>query len=100
MAPKVNKEKGVASSSHGSKRARRTSDVEYEYMRMTPQPLRRYGLRWVTKRVGPRYEEPLDDDVAIEDKIVRVNSDIKSSDDNDEDSEMGEATLAHIDDEE
>ncbi|MCD9642874.1 hypothetical protein HAX54_029916 [Datura stramonium] len=51
-------------------------------------------------RVRPRYEEPLDDDVAAEDKMARVDSDIESSDKDEEDSEMGKAALAPIDDEE
>ncbi|MCE3216513.1 hypothetical protein HAX54_006759 [Datura stramonium] len=45
-------------------------------------------------RVGPGYEEPLDDDVSMEDEMTRVDSDLESSDDNEEDSEMGEAALA------
>ncbi|MCD7450681.1 hypothetical protein HAX54_007967 [Datura stramonium] len=192
MAPKVNKGKGVASSSHGSKRARRPSEDEHENVNMAPPPLRRYGLRWshgkdriltlglgfmfnapvdcnlnmgvdVTKTkepegidgpvltvnernaridnmfihlygmqmlqlrmngvieeqlkqlnidyplsehsrtlysVGPGQEEPLDDDVAMEDEMTRVYSDIESSDDDEEDSEMGEAALAPTNDEE
>ncbi|MCD9641343.1 hypothetical protein HAX54_027497 [Datura stramonium] len=40
------------------------------------------------------YEEALDDDVATEDDMAKVESDIESSDDNEEDSEMGEAALA------
>ncbi|MCE3050335.1 hypothetical protein HAX54_046925, partial [Datura stramonium] len=55
MAPKVNKGKGVASSSHGSKRVRRTSEEELEDVRMAPQPLRRYGLRWVTEQEGKKW---------------------------------------------
>ncbi|MCD9640278.1 hypothetical protein HAX54_025480 [Datura stramonium] len=51
-------------------------------------------------RVGPGFEEPLDDDVATEDEMARVDSDMESSDDNEEDSEMGEASLAPTDDEE
>ncbi|MCD7458034.1 hypothetical protein HAX54_036967 [Datura stramonium] len=50
MAPKVRKGKGVAFSSHGSKRARRPSEEEHEDVSMTPPPLRRYGLHWVTKK--------------------------------------------------
>ncbi|MCD7448530.1 hypothetical protein HAX54_043460 [Datura stramonium] len=140
MAPKVNKGKGVASSIHGSKRARRPNEEEHEDVSMAPPPLRRYGLCWITEkealtvnernaridnmlshlygmqmlqlrmngvteeqlqhlnidytlskhsralcRVGPGYEEPLDGDVATEDEIVRVDSDIESTDDDDED---------------
>ncbi|MCD9646557.1 hypothetical protein HAX54_036477 [Datura stramonium] len=55
MAPKVNKEKGVDSSSHGSKRARRPSEEEHQDVRMAPPPLRRYGLRWVTKKEGKKW---------------------------------------------
>ncbi|MCD9643798.1 hypothetical protein HAX54_031497 [Datura stramonium] len=50
MAPKVNKGKGLASSSHGSKRARTTSEEEHEDVSMVPQPLRQYGLCWVTEK--------------------------------------------------
>ncbi|MCE3050563.1 hypothetical protein HAX54_047523 [Datura stramonium] len=50
MAPKVNKGKEVASSSQGSKRERTTSEGEHEDDRITPQPLRRYGLRWITEQ--------------------------------------------------
>ncbi|MCD7451734.1 hypothetical protein HAX54_013215 [Datura stramonium] len=47
------------------------------------------------------YGEPLDDDdVATEDEMARINSDLESSDDNEEDSEMGKAALAPTDDEE
>ncbi|MCD9639613.1 hypothetical protein HAX54_024248 [Datura stramonium] len=125
MTPKVNKGKGVASSSHGSKRARRPNEEEHEDMSMAPQPLRRYGLRWQRMngvieeklqqlnidyplsehsralcRVGPGYEEPLDVDVATEDEMARVDSDIESSDDDEKDFEMGESALAPIYDEE
>ncbi|MCD9638493.1 hypothetical protein HAX54_022493 [Datura stramonium] len=41
-------------------------------------------------RVGPRFEEPLDDDLATKDEMVRVDSDIESSDAEEKDSEMGE----------
>ncbi|MCD7452517.1 hypothetical protein HAX54_017204, partial [Datura stramonium] len=50
MAPKVNKGKGVASSSYGSKRERRTSEEKNEDVRMAPYPLRQCRLRWVTKK--------------------------------------------------
>ncbi|MCE5166426.1 hypothetical protein HAX54_019248, partial [Datura stramonium] len=50
MAPEVRKEKGVASSSHGSKRAMRPSEDEHKDVNMAPPPLRRYGLRWVTEK--------------------------------------------------
>ncbi|MCD7472357.1 hypothetical protein HAX54_013515 [Datura stramonium] len=205
MAPKLSKGKGVASSIHGSKRARRPSKEEHEDMSMAPPPLRRYDLHriltldlglmfnasddcnfnmvrefftnWIPKersnqvkirgqiiefapkalnrllgipnidpqpfvdmakkppyrnirhtlcgpnsvarwtrhqqfgltseralaalcRVGPGYEEPLNDDVATEDAMARVDSDIESSDDDEEDSDMGEATLSPTDDEE
>ncbi|MCD9641464.1 hypothetical protein HAX54_027659 [Datura stramonium] len=50
MAPKVNKGKGLASSSHGSKRTRTISEEEHEDVSMAPPPLRRYSLRWVTKK--------------------------------------------------
>ncbi|MCD9642812.1 hypothetical protein HAX54_029831 [Datura stramonium] len=121
MAPKVNKGKGVASSSHGSKRARRPSEGEHEDVRMAPPPLRRHlRINGVNEeqlqqlnmdyplsehlralcRVGPGYEEPLDYDVAMEDEMARVDSYIESSDDNEEDFEMGEASLAPTEDKE
>ncbi|MCD7471462.1 hypothetical protein HAX54_011915 [Datura stramonium] len=187
MSPKVNKGKGVASTSHVSKRARRTGEEKHKDVRMTPQPLRQYRLYWVMEqegkkcfvfdapgdcnlnmvreflenwmprersyqvkirgqiiefapislnrllgtpqvdpqpfvnivkkppykdtrhtmcgpnsvaRVGAGFEEPLDDDVATEDEIARVNSDIESIDDNEEDSEMGKPALAPTDDKE
>ncbi|MCD9558368.1 hypothetical protein HAX54_015718 [Datura stramonium] len=80
MTPKVNKGKGVASSSHGSKRARRPSEEEHQDLRMnrvTEQQLQQLNIDYPLSehlralcRVGPRYEEPLDDDVATEDKMV------------------------------
>ncbi|MCE3052353.1 hypothetical protein HAX54_052384 [Datura stramonium] len=86
MAQKVNKGKGLSSSSHGSKRARRTSEEENEDVRMAPQYLRRYGLRWVIEQE--------------ENEITRVDLEIEYSDDNEEDSEFGEVALSPIDDEE
>ncbi|MCD9644108.1 hypothetical protein HAX54_032086, partial [Datura stramonium] len=50
MAPKVSKGKGVASSIHESKRARRPSEEEHEDVSMAPPPLKRYGLRWVMEK--------------------------------------------------
>ncbi|MCD9642064.1 hypothetical protein HAX54_028662 [Datura stramonium] len=55
MAQKINKGKGLASSSQGSKRARTTSEEEHEDVNMAPQPLRRYGLRWVTEKEGKKW---------------------------------------------
>ncbi|MCD9638895.1 hypothetical protein HAX54_023067, partial [Datura stramonium] len=55
MAPKVNKGKGLASSSHVSKRERTTSEEEHEDVSMAPLPLRRYGLRWVIEKEGKRW---------------------------------------------
>ncbi|MCD7470757.1 hypothetical protein HAX54_010863 [Datura stramonium] len=52
--------------------------------------VREFLANWMSKeRVGPGYEEPLDDDVATEDEMARVDSDIESSDEEEEDSEMG-----------
>ncbi|MCD9560400.1 hypothetical protein HAX54_019073 [Datura stramonium] len=45
-------------------------------------------------RVGPGFEEPLDDDVATEDEMAKVDFDIESSDAKEEDSEMGEAAFS------
>ncbi|MCD7469014.1 hypothetical protein HAX54_007629, partial [Datura stramonium] len=50
MVPKVNKGKGLASSSHGSKRERRPSEEEHENVSMAPPPLRRYDCCWDTKK--------------------------------------------------
>ncbi|MCE3216640.1 hypothetical protein HAX54_007290, partial [Datura stramonium] len=50
--------------------------------------------------VETEFEEPLDDDVAAEDEIARVDSIIESSDVEEDDSEMGEAAFAPTDDEE
>ncbi|MCE3214879.1 hypothetical protein HAX54_000198 [Datura stramonium] len=73
MAPKPSKEKGLASSSHGSKRARRTSEEEHEDGTTTIEALwAPLGHR--ARRVGPGFEEPLDDDVATEDVMTRVDS--------------------------
>ncbi|MCD7450373.1 hypothetical protein HAX54_005716, partial [Datura stramonium] len=55
MAQKVNKGKGIASSSHGSKRARRPSEEEHEDVSMAPPPLRRYDLRWVMEKEGKKW---------------------------------------------
>ncbi|MCD7455026.1 hypothetical protein HAX54_026809 [Datura stramonium] len=49
--------------------------------------------------VGPGFEEPLDDDVATKDEMVRVESDIESRDAVEEDPEMGETALSPTDDE-
>lgn len=48
-------------------------------------------------RVGPGFEEPLDDDLATEDEMARVDSDIES-DAEEEDSEMWEAACAPTND--
>ncbi|MCD7458173.1 hypothetical protein HAX54_037465 [Datura stramonium] len=47
--------------------------------------------------LGLEFEKPLD--VAIEEEMARVDSGIESTDAEEEDSEMGEAALAPIDDE-
>ncbi|MCD7450605.1 hypothetical protein HAX54_007401, partial [Datura stramonium] len=97
MEPKVNKGKELLLQSMGLKRARRPSEEEHEDVSMEPLPLRRYGLRCVKEKqdvsrceheVFP-HTEPLNDDVAMEHEMSRVDSDIESSDDDDEDSEMG-----------
>ncbi|MCD7458298.1 hypothetical protein HAX54_037826, partial [Datura stramonium] len=43
-------------------------------------------------RVGPGFEEPLDDDDAMDEEQARVDSDLESDDDED-DSKIGEATF-------
>ncbi|MCE0481829.1 hypothetical protein HAX54_039912 [Datura stramonium] len=96
MAPKFNKAKGVASSSHGNKSSRRTQEEPVEDESMLQQPPRHYGLHWVTEQEG--FEEPFDDDDATDEEQVRVNSNFESDDDGD-DFEMGEAIFAHTDDE-
>ncbi|MCD7457882.1 hypothetical protein HAX54_036495, partial [Datura stramonium] len=50
IAPKPIKGKGVTSSSHGSKRSKRANEEEHDDLSLPQQPLRRYGLRWVTKQ--------------------------------------------------
>ncbi|MCE2054921.1 hypothetical protein HAX54_041640 [Datura stramonium] len=50
MVPKPSKGKGVSSLSHGSKRPKRTSEEEQNDMSSLQQPLRRYGLCWVTEK--------------------------------------------------
>ncbi|MCE3216605.1 hypothetical protein HAX54_007110 [Datura stramonium] len=45
-------------------------------------------------RVGPGFEEPLDDDIATDDEMACVDSDIEFEDDDEEDPKMEEATLA------
>ncbi|MCD7458389.1 hypothetical protein HAX54_038077 [Datura stramonium] len=54
MTPKSSKGKGVASSSHGSKRSKRASEEEHDDVSIPQQPLRRYGLHWVTEKKEPR----------------------------------------------
>ncbi|MCE3049687.1 hypothetical protein HAX54_045524 [Datura stramonium] len=63
MAPKPSKGKGVASSSHGSKRSKRASEEQNE-------------------------DEPLDDDDTTDEEQARIDSDLESDDDKD-DSEIG-----------
>ncbi|MCD7450304.1 hypothetical protein HAX54_005146 [Datura stramonium] len=46
-------------------------------------------------RVGPGFEKPIDDDMATEDEMVRVDSDIKSSDPEEKDFEMGKLLFPH-----
>ncbi|MCD7457811.1 hypothetical protein HAX54_036250 [Datura stramonium] len=101
MEPKPSKWKEVTSSCHGSKRSMRVN----EDVSLPQQPLRCFGLHWVTKqevstycRVDPEFEEFLNDDDATDEEVTRVDSDIESDDDKD-DSKMGEAALAPTDDE-
>ncbi|MCD9559646.1 hypothetical protein HAX54_017781 [Datura stramonium] len=163
MASKVIKGKGVASPSHESKIARRTSKEEHQDVRKAPPQLKRYGLHSVTEqedriftlglgfvfdapgeynlnmvkeflvnwmpkermngvteeqlqqlnmdyplsehsralcRVWAVYEKPLYDDMSTEDEMARVDQNIESSEDNEEDSEMEEASLSPTNDEE
>ncbi|MCD7463942.1 hypothetical protein HAX54_051728 [Datura stramonium] len=51
-------------------------------------------------RVRLGFEDPLDDDVAIEDETTRVDSDIEYSADDDKAFEMGEDALSPMDNEE
>ncbi|MCD7447058.1 hypothetical protein HAX54_022408 [Datura stramonium] len=50
MAPKVNKEKGVASSSHGTKRSRETREAPIEDAIIPQQPPWSYGLHRVMEQ--------------------------------------------------
>ncbi|MCE3050519.1 hypothetical protein HAX54_047413 [Datura stramonium] len=52
MAPKANKGKGVASSSHGNKRSRMGQGLPNENTSMPPQPPRNYRVFWITKEEG------------------------------------------------
>ncbi|MCD7473024.1 hypothetical protein HAX54_014567 [Datura stramonium] len=85
MVQKPSKGKGVASSNHGLKRPKRTSEEEQDDMTSPEQPLRRYGIHWITEQE--------------EDEMARVDSDIEYSDAEEEDYEMGEAALELTDDE-
>ncbi|MCD9638339.1 hypothetical protein HAX54_022235 [Datura stramonium] len=114
VASKPRKGKGVASSSHGSKRSRRDNKEEHDdervcliYALMIGMPINVWEIiedvlrRAMVKkghRVEPGLEEPLDDDVATNEEMVRVDSYIESDDD-EEDSEMGEAAFAPTNDE-
>ncbi|MCD9646823.1 hypothetical protein HAX54_037009 [Datura stramonium] len=84
MAPKASKEKGVASSGYGECNL----NIVMEFLANLD----------LMERFGPRFDEPLDDVDAIDEERARVNSDLESDDDED-DSEMGEVALALIDDE-
>ncbi|MCD7446324.1 hypothetical protein HAX54_002187 [Datura stramonium] len=90
MAPKVNKGKGVASSIHEKEEAvyRLAYDPRGIDMTKTKEP-KDYSLSKHSRSlciVGPGYEESVDDDVATEDELARVDSDIKCSDYNEEES--------------
>ncbi|MCD7470390.1 hypothetical protein HAX54_010202 [Datura stramonium] len=100
------------------KGSRRANEEDHDDVSLPQQPLRHFGICWVTDqeaataqhrlslsehsralcRVGPGFEEPLDDDVATDEEIARVESYIESDDD-DEDYEMGEAALSPTNDE-
>ncbi|MCD7469733.1 hypothetical protein HAX54_008909 [Datura stramonium] len=69
-------------------------------MRRSDNVVKSMKRRSSDAQVGPGFEDPLDDDVSIEDEMARVDSDIESSDDEEEHSEMGEATLAPTDNKE
>ncbi|MCD7453861.1 hypothetical protein HAX54_022357 [Datura stramonium] len=51
-------------------------------------------------KVGPGFKDPLDDDVATEHKMARVDLNIEFSDDKEEDFEMGEAAVTPKDEKE
>ncbi|MCD9644455.1 hypothetical protein HAX54_032671 [Datura stramonium] len=122
MAPKPSKGKGVASSSHGSKRSRRDNEEEHDDLinvgEIIKYVLRRarakgakdlglgvswtdfcIGTRFKRRRVGSGFEEPLDNDMPTNEEMARVDSDIESNEE-EEVSEMGEAALPPTDDEE
>ncbi|MCE0482236.1 hypothetical protein HAX54_040804 [Datura stramonium] len=106
MAPKPRKEKRVASSSHGSKRSKRASkeehdDIEKEEVDYRPvYDPERIDVTKTKEPEGsyPGFEELLDDEVATTDEMARVDSDIESSDAEEEDSEKGEAAFSSTDD--
>ncbi|MCD9641728.1 hypothetical protein HAX54_028154 [Datura stramonium] len=72
----------------GQKDQEETNEEKHDDVSLPQQPL----------RVGPGFEEPLDDDVATDEEMERVDSDIES-DEEEEDSGMREAALALTDDE-
>ncbi|MCD7463617.1 hypothetical protein HAX54_050944 [Datura stramonium] len=51
MTTKLNNGKGVPSSSHGSKRAKRYNEEEHNDVSLPQQPMRRYGLHWSRSRL-------------------------------------------------
>ncbi|MCE0481704.1 hypothetical protein HAX54_039644 [Datura stramonium] len=55
VAPKPSKGKGMASSSHGSKRLTRTNKEEHDDLSLPQQPLRQIGLHWVMKQEGKKW---------------------------------------------
>ncbi|MCE0481490.1 hypothetical protein HAX54_039265 [Datura stramonium] len=55
MAPKPSKGKGVASSSNESKRSKGASEEKHDDVSHSKQPLRRYGLRWVTQQEDKKW---------------------------------------------
>ncbi|MCD9645769.1 hypothetical protein HAX54_034955, partial [Datura stramonium] len=80
MAPKYNKEKEVASSSHGNKGSRMGQEAPNEDASMQPQPPRRYGLRWhgthvMSERLCLVYAlmigMPINVDLFIKDVLIR-----------------------------
>ncbi|MCD9639165.1 hypothetical protein HAX54_023522 [Datura stramonium] len=69
MAPKVNKGKGVASSSHGNKRSKGTQEAPMEDTSMPQPPPRNYWRCWFTE------QEELRMSGVIEEKLQQLNMD-------------------------
>ncbi|MCD7472283.1 hypothetical protein HAX54_013345 [Datura stramonium] len=89
---------GVMGSIESQRKKLRMNGVTEEQLQQLniDYPLREHSIPLY--RGGPRFEEPLDDNDATYEEQTRVGSDLDSNDDGD-DSKMGEAAIFPIDDE-